>query len=160
MQIQSLLKPLAEFEAAIGDLYEWFAEVFATDHEAAFTFYRLATDERAHVSLIEYQRRLVRNNPAAFSEVSADLDELQELSSLATSVRNGPQPPSLEEAVALTFRLEGSAAEYHFRNAMRQANPDTARLLDGLGKADRVHVVALRDFAKGRGLPVPLESER
>src|SRR5271157_6218330 len=117
MNIQSLLKPLAEFEAAIGDLYKWFAEVFVADKEAAFTFYRLATEERAHVDLIEYQRRLVRSNPGAFSEVSVDLDEVKELSALAASGRSEPQPPSLKEAVALAFQLETSAAEYHFRTA-------------------------------------------
>jgi hypothetical protein len=107
--------------------------------------------------LIEYQRRLVRNNPGAFSEVSADLDEVQKLSALIASVRNGPRPPGLSEAVALAFQLEGSAAEYHFRNAMRQANPDAARLLDSLGKADRFHLSGLREFAKLRNLPQPPE---
>ena len=155
MDIQSLLKHLVEFESAIGGLYEWFSQIFAGDREAEFVFYRLALEERGHVDLIEFQRRLVRKNPGSFGEVTVDFQEIVRLTDRVRSVRRGDQPPTLDQAVALALELEGSAAEYHYRTAMREASPDAARLLDSLGKADQFHVTGLRDFAARRGLSSP-----
>ena len=157
MDIQSLFRHLSEFEAGIAELYEWFSQLFADDREVEFTFCRLATEERGHVDLIEYQRRLVRKNPAAFAGVTVDFQEIVELAGKIRALRAAQHPPTLDEAVRFAFELEGSAAEYHYRTAMRESNPDTARLLDSLGKADRLHLAGLREFAERRGLPLPPE---
>jgi len=155
VDVQSLLRHLSEFESGIGELYGWFSQVFAADPEAEFLFYRLALEERGHVDLIEFQRRLVRKNPGSFGDVAVDFQEIVRLSERVRATRSEDPPPTLEQAVTVAFELEGSAAEYHRRTAMREANPDAARLLDSLGKADQFHLAGLREFAQRRGLPFP-----
>jgi hypothetical protein len=155
VDILGLFRPLAEFEASVGELYERYSRVFAGDPEVALMFYRMAMEERGHVDLIEYQRRLVRKNPEQFSGVTADLDEIKALHLRVVEARVTEPPPALPAAVALAFGIETSAAEYHFRGAMRESNPATARLLESLGRADRLHTIGLQEFAQARGLELP-----
>jgi len=157
LDIQSLLKHLVEFETAIAGLYDWFSQAFVGDADAEFIFYRLAMEERGHVDLIEFQRRLVRKNPAAFPPVEVDFQEIVTLAETVHAARLAAQPPGIDEAVRLALRLERSAAEYHYRTAMRESNPEASRLLDSLGKADQFHVTGLREFAARRGIAIPSE---
>ena len=71
--IQSVLRHLEEFEKQMGKLYRCLNERFQEDEEAAFVFYRLNVDEKAHASLIQYQRRLVQQNPELFERIEFDL---------------------------------------------------------------------------------------
>jgi rubrerythrin len=155
LDIYSLYKPLAEFEAKVGDLYEWFSGLFKDDPEAAFAFFQLAAEERAHVAIIEYQRRLVRANAKDFGGVTVDLQPIEEATALVEKVRGAAEPPSLEEALRTALALETSAAEYHYKTAMKQSNASLARLLDALGTADRNHLGRLVAFAKQRGVEAP-----
>jgi len=155
MGIQALFKPLAEFEGKIAELYEWYSELFKADAEAAFVFFQLAAEERAHAKIIEYQRRMVRNSPAEFADVAIDLKPVEEALVAIAALRNPPRPPSLEEALRAALTLETSATEYHYRTAMKQASAGTARLLDALGTAERHHLGKLVDFAKKRGVEQP-----
>jgi len=155
MDIQTLFKPLAEFEGKLAELYEWYSELFRLDAEAASLFFQLAVEEHSHVTRIEYQRRLVRMSPMDFADVSLDLKPVEEGLATIATLRNAPQPPSLEEALRAALTIEASAAECHFKAAMKQANSGAARLLDALGTADRDHLGKLVDFAKKRGVEQP-----
>jgi rubrerythrin len=152
MDIQALFKPLGEFEAKVAELYEWYSTLFSDDAEAAFVFFQLAAEEHAHVKIIEYQRRLVRNSPKDFADVSLDLGPVEETLATVAKLRNASPSPSLEEALRAALTLETSAAEYHYKTAMKQANAGAARLLDALGTADRNHLGKLVQFAKKRGV--------
>ena len=155
MNIQTLFKPLTHFEGKIAELYEWYSELFEDDAEAAFVFIQLAAEEHGHLKMIEYQRRLVRKNPRNFADVSLDLKPVEDALVTLATLRNTPHPPSLEEALRAALMLETSAAEYHFKTAMKQANPNAARLLDALGTSDRDHLGKLVEFARKRGVEQP-----
>ncbi len=155
MDIQTLFKPLVEFEGKIAALYEWYSELFKDDAEAAFVFFQLAAEEHAHVKIIEYQRHLVRNSPKEFADVSLDLKPVEEALVTIATLQNPHRPPSLEEALRAALTLETSAAEYHYKTAMKQANAGAARLLDALGTADRNHLGKLIEFAEKRGVEQP-----
>lgn len=155
MDIQTLFKPLAEFEGKVAELYEWYSELFKADAEAAFVFFQLAAEEHAHVKIIEYQRRMVRNSPKEFADVTLDLKPVEEALATIATLRSAPRPPLLEDALRAALTLETSAAEYHYKTAMKQANAGAARLLDALGTADRTHLGKLVEFAKKRGVENP-----
>jgi rubrerythrin len=123
-------------------------------------FGRLALDERSHAGQVEYQRRLARQNPNHFARVDLDLAEIESTLAAVTRARQTEEPIDVAGAVRLALELESSAADYHFRTALAQVNPDVARLLEKLGRADRAHVERLLDLAQRRGLlgpdtPVP-----
>jgi hypothetical protein len=154
MKIMTLLKILREYEADLAGLYDWLANVSPGDLEAAAFFSQLSHEKREHVGLFDYQRRLVRSSPAAFGEVDAVVEPIQEARELAARIRSQSPPPSLAEAVVLAWHFETSAAEAHLRTAIRQANLEVARLLDSLGKADLSHSELVESFARSRGIAI------
>lgn len=151
MHVDRALRPLADFEKLLGELYAWLSESFAADPEAAGAFALLASEEAAHANLVEYQRRLVRQNPKAFGEVEMDLGDLLATRAQVERLRAG-EVPSLAEALQFAFTIETSAAEFHFRNVLRQANPEIGQLLDNLGKGDKRHLGRIMELASRHGI--------
>lgn len=152
MEYVQVLRPLEQLERRLADLYAWFGELFADDAEAAFVFHQMFLEERAHVNLIDYQRRLARGNPGVFGDVEVSLDKVEAGIARIDAVRSASPSPDLPAAIRFALELEASAANYHLRAALRQSSPDMARLMDSLGRADRQHVGALRRLAETRGL--------
>ncbi len=160
MDVQQILRPLQQFEEKLGELYSWLADVHAADLSAAAMFRRLALDEKSHAAQVEYQRRLARQNPRLFGQVELDLAEIYRVLDRILKIRADLTPPVVDDAVRIALELESSAADYHFRNVVAQLDPNMARLLGSLGRADRQHYETLLQFAQGRGLlgpdtPVP-----
>jgi rubrerythrin len=149
--IQSILRPLEELEAQMSKLYRWFHEKFREDEEASFVFYRMSLDEKAHVGLVQYQRRLARQNPTLFAKIHFDLEDLTATRALVDRALERGGDLRLEGAVKMGLELEGSAAEMHLRTASQQPNDSLARLVTSLGAADFQHVKLLKDFAVKRG---------
>jgi len=158
MDIQLALRPLEDLECRLSSFYEWLSTVFVGDAEAASLFYRLARDEKAHVALIQYERRMLRRSPRGIHlqmEVEAIFDLLKKIE----AVRKAPSPPSLGEAVRMALEIENSGAENHYKGAQGGLKDTLAQLLSNLGKEDARHYGALLKFAKGRGFPIPEEEK-
>ena len=160
MDIQQILRPLQQFEEKLGELYSWFAQVHAIDLEFAAVFNRLAMEEKSHAAQLDYHRRLARQNPKLFDRVDLDLAVVLAALERVEQVRSEPAPPTIAAAVGLALELESGAADYHFRNALAQLNPEVSRLLGSLGRGDQVHYQRLLELAQRRGLlgpdtPVP-----
>ena len=148
--IQNVLKPLEEFEGEMGKLYRWLHEKFRDDEEAAFVFYRLNLDEKAHASIIQYQRRLVRQNPKMFKKIGFDIEDLNRTRDGLARFMDRKRL-TLEEAIRFSVELEGSAAELHLRSALQQSVEGLSRLLGSLGSADRLHLELLKSLAAKKG---------
>jgi hypothetical protein len=155
MNILLLLRPVAELERELEELYAWIAGNLSDDPAAQALFNQLSGDEHAHLMLVEHQRRVARSNPNEFADVTADLAELGETRVLVGRIRTAPTPPSVTEALVLAIHIETSAAEAHRRGAMIQANPTLAGLLNSLGGGDRAHLSRLAAFAVERGITLP-----
>jgi|YNPBryunderm2012_1023409.scaffolds.fasta_scaffold09824_2 rubrerythrin len=152
MEIQTLLKPLEELEREMQALYEWLAETFAADREAARVFFRLAMDEKRHATMVEHLRRLARQNPQLFPAIDASLGEVARCLVECRALRGNGSPPSLRVAIQAAVDLENAAAESHYRQAIGAAVPEITQLLQALGEADRLHGAALTRLAAARGL--------
>lgn len=150
-EIQSVLRPLEQFERLMRDIYNELAEAFAEDAEAAALFSRLAFEEEAHLGQVQFLRRLVRQNGAHFGDVEIDpnvlLREVDELETALDAARRF----SLREALVIAIQFEGGVAELHARPAIAKANPEVARTLGDLRAADERHRNALNELARRRG---------
>ena len=152
MKIESAFRPLAEFEGALADLYSSWAEAMEakSDHDAAFVFFKMSTEERGHAALVEYQGRLMLDRGSFSREIEIDVDvDLSELQTALDQVRilKGRKSLSSAEAITMAMELERSAAETHFRSALRHADPGLKRLLDCLGSEDRMHFQRLTELS-------------
>lgn len=152
MHVEAVFRPLSDLEKSLADLYAQFAAAFDDDNEAAFTFVKMANEEKGHASLVDYQRRVVQKNPKLTGDVSVELGVIEEAIAEVRALREAPAPPSLADAVRTAYRLETSAAESHYRNSLKQSNPELERLLSCLGGEDRQHLERLVTFARNRGI--------
>lgn len=154
MNVHLVFKPLSDLERAAQRLYEQWAEAYEGDPEAALVFRRMAAEERTHVNLVEYQRKIVRGDPHVAQDVDVDLTVLEGEIARIGELAAAP-PASADEAILKALALESSAAETHYRNSLKAANPHLGRLLDSLINGDEQHVERLRKLAERRGLLPP-----
>ena len=152
MKIESAFRPLSELETALAELYGSWSETLQEDPEASFVFFKMSTEERGHAALVDYQRRFIERIPSAQREVDIDLTDIQ-VALDRVRILQRRSPSGRPEAIAIAMELENSAAESHFRSAVRQADPEVRRLLDCLGGEDRQHFSRLAELAlKGSDL--------
>lgn len=154
MIIDAALRKLGDLERSLADLYGWYAEAFASDPELAFVFFKMASEEKGHASLVEYQKRIVRGNAALSVDVEIDDAGIEAALSKVKELRSAATRPTVGDALRETILLEKSAAESHSRNALRQANPEIARLLDALGSEDKLHLARVEELARRRGIGI------
>lgn len=147
MNIATAFRPMADFESAAAELYGWFATLFADDSQARALFGRMALEEKAHLNLIDYQRRLLRSNPRLAMGIEIDVDAMALVLDRILEFRHQPNPPSLSDAVTLALEIERGAAEFHLRVSLGQGDTEFGRLLAQLGTADRGHIDRIEDFA-------------
>lgn len=150
-EIQSVLRPLEQFERLMQQIYNELADAFSDDTEAAGLFSKLAFEEGSHLGQVQFLRRLVRQNSKQFGDVEIDPDvlarEVEELEKALEAARRF----SLHEALVIAIQFEGGVAEVHARPAIAKANPDVARMLGDLHAADERHRKALIQLASSRG---------
>jgi rubrerythrin len=143
---------LEKFELKMAELYRVYSELYAMDAQAAALFYRMSLEEKNHVNVIAYQKRVVNQNPRLFGDVEMDVEEIQEEIARVEALAKVRVTPPVDEALRTALELENGAAERHFRLSAIQSNPEAAKHLMSLGTADKQHYEALKAFARGRGL--------
>lgn len=153
MIIDAVLRKLGDLERSVADLYGWYAEVLPDDSEVASAFFRMAGEEKRHASLVDYQKRMLQQDPKLSVDVPVDLAEIDAALAKARELRAAPHPTAAD-ALREALLLERSVAESHYRNALTQANPAVGRLLSALGGEDKVHVARLEELARRRGVEV------
>ena len=151
MNTIALFTTLENFETEVSRLYGRFAEVFATDNEAAIVFYRMHLEEKSHASLVRYQKRIAKQNPKLVRPAEVNVEILETTIKVVRSIRDSPVTPDLKSAVVRSYEIEMSAAESHYRNAIEHSCDGITHLLNGLCLGDKQHAVALREFGVGRG---------
>jgi rubrerythrin len=154
MKIEAAVRPLAELERSLAELYGSWAEAFeGGDREAAFVFFRMSSEEKGHAALIDYAKRFVQKDPKLGGEIDIDLSLIQGAINKVRVIRETGAIPSVHRAVEIALDLEASAAESHYLNALKQMNPEMERLLKCLGGEDQQHLGRLKEFAARRGFP-------
>jgi rubrerythrin len=155
MDVQRFFKVLIEIESRLAELYAWFSEAYAEDAEAAALFYRMSRDEKSHVALIQYERRLLRKEKDLSFKVELSPKELEDTACEVGKLLLLRSAPPMPEALALALRFENSAAENHMDGVEIQEAPGLSRLLKSLGKEDRRHYSDLVALARKRGIAAP-----
>jgi rubrerythrin len=150
MKIDAAFRPLTELERSLAELYGAWAEAYEGDREAAFVFFKMSSEEKGHAALIDYARRFVQKDPKLGGDVDIDLSLVQGMINKVRVLRENGAPPSVEKALEIALELESSAAESHYKSALKQVNPEMERLLRCLGGEDQAHLGRLKEFAVKR----------
>ncbi|MEJ2366769.1 MAG: hypothetical protein P8Z49_00090 [Acidobacteriota bacterium] len=150
---KTFFRQIEDIEKKMAKLYEAFSRRFANDSEASAFFYRMSSEEKSHATQVQYQRRVLRQNPSIHIGTKADAQAVRDLSSRIDRINI--EALSLEEALLLAIELEQSDAE---RNLSGQEHPHLGKLMSSMALQDKRHVEALETFAASRG--VSLEGSR
>jgi len=152
MRVPRILSKLCEVEDAMAVVYGWLQEWFASDKDAARLFSRLSLQERSHLSLITYARRMMRAAEMQSSEIDLYEEQFEQFSRLVKDFRQQHQSPSLAEALRFAHTMEHHAAESLHRAVATAVLPEMADLLNKLGSEDARHVAEIVAFAESRSI--------
>ena len=155
MVIDEVLRKLGRLESSLSELYAWYSEVFEKDPEIAFAFFKMSAEEKGHASLVDYQKRMAQPEAALDTDVPIDVAEIESALGAVKRLRAPATPPTVAEPLRETLLLERSAAECHYKNALKEANPKLAGLLHALGGEDRLHVARIEEIARRRCIVFP-----
>ncbi len=152
MEAEKALRLLGRLEKKVGELYDHFCEVFRSDEEAKALFEQLCLDEDSHNSVVQYQVRIVRQEPGAFGSVKVSEKEINSIMELIDRTISSERKLTLKQAVELSIKIEGTASESHYRTALSQSNPQLGELIRNLGVSDEEHSKKLMDFVVSQDL--------
>ncbi len=152
MEAEKALRLLGRLEKKIGELYEHFRDHFGSDEKARELFQQLCLDEDSHNSVVQYQMRIVRQEPGAFGHVEVSEKEINSIMKFIDKTISSGKKLTLKQAVELSVKIEGTASESHYRTALAQENPALGELIRNLGVSDEEHTKRLRDFIVSRNL--------
>lgn len=144
---------LRRFESHLADLYELYSSELAEDPEVSSLFARLALEERSHALEAGFQAHILEAEPRAFEGVNLDADELLVATAMVRSACSAAHGVHRDEALRRAVELESSAADYHRRMAVRQANRGFGEFLAHLGRDDADHRSRLMRYAERRLRP-------
>ena len=144
--ILTVLNTLEDLEIAMRDLYAWLSAHFTDDTCLSAFFRKLSSEEEAHAGTVRYQKRLVRQNPDSIDEVSADLEEIRELTEMVCQTISEKPNMTPQEALKLATNLESMDEERLYRKVILETLPELAPLIQNLTRNDESHVQDLENF--------------
>ncbi|MFB3851176.1 MAG: hypothetical protein ACE14Q_04530 [Acidobacteriota bacterium] len=141
MDIVAALNKMECIEKLASDLYKHYHSIFLDDAEASYFFYKMSIEEKGHRNLIQYVKRLVRQNPKLFSNVDVDYEHFDKLEKrLNEEIKRKPYP-SLSEAIGVTEEIEIVIGEAYIRNLPLAKNPILTDLYNSLGEKDHTEKI-------------------
>jgi hypothetical protein len=146
MRLLKVLYKLEMVEERMGELYWALHKKFEDNKKASQLFYKLYVEERNHVALVLYEKRVVWQNQDSFDDVEFDLEEidkfLREVEKTFQRIKN----ITVREAVEAALEFESGAAEKHLKKGTLLSNIRFSLFLESLGRSDEEHLSKLQKF--------------
>lgn len=148
MDIIKALIRIEKIEELAAELYKYYHTAFFKDKEAAYLFYGLYVEEKGHKNLVQYVKRLVRQNPKLFKDPDTDPEELDKILARLHSELGRKGRVTLKEALHVADELENGLCEGYLKYLPGAANSILLDLYGALG--DKSHVAKIAGFKKAR----------
>lgn len=146
--VMKILDNLEKIENSLRDIYAGLAETMADNPTFHQLFVQLSRDEETHAGQIRYQKRLVRQNPGDFQDVTVDLEGMDEVLQFFDHLLVNPPKGTSEELLRLTIDMESISQERMYRSVISESCPALKPLIDNLTRFDQDHLTRLQDFAR------------
>jgi len=154
VSVSVALDYLEEVETKLAELYAWLEERFVFDEDAWKLFNHVRHIEWSHANVVRFQKRLVMRDRGKFSNIDIDLYGVKRALALIEDIRGQDPPPDLNEVIGYLVELDKFACDRCYRNAITQANPGLATLMNNVTSDDMKIGKLVREFAKKRGIRV------
>jgi hypothetical protein len=152
MEIIGALNRMEEIEKKASELYRGYHAAFFHDEEAAYFFYKLYLEEKGHRNLVQYVKRLVRQNPKMFSGVDFTEEEFDKILSRLNEELSRKHQPSLMEAIEIAEEFEITLSEGYLKHLPLKHNSILLDLYNALGEKDhseKITAFKMKIGAKG-----------
>lgn len=133
----------------MAKLYKALYEKYPLNLKAATLFYKMYLEEKSHLNLVRYQKRVVWQNQSLFRDIDCrGGDCLESTSKEIKKILSMVNEMNLRECVEKAIELEKSAAESHLKGWTRHSNLKFGLFLENLAKDDIEHYSKLERFLK------------
>ena len=148
MDIIRALIRMEKIEEMAAELYKYYHLAFKVDKEASYVFYSMYIEEKGHMNLVHYVKRLVRQNPKNFENPALEPEDLDRILERLHSEIGKQGRFSLAEALHVTEELESGLCEGYLKYLLSANNDILSNLYGALG--DKSHVTKVSGFIKRR----------
>jgi hypothetical protein len=146
MRLLKVLYKLETVEERMGELYWALHRKFENNKKASQLFYKLYIEERNHVALVLYEKRIVWQNQDDFEDVEFDFEAIDAFIREIEKTFQRIRSITVREAVRAALQFESDAAEKHLGKGFAKSNLRFALFVESLGKCDEEHIAKIRKF--------------
>ncbi|MDA8414226.1 MAG: hypothetical protein M0023_10630 [Desulfobacteraceae bacterium] len=140
---QLLLEKCREIELLCKELYDYFAELYAGNNEAARLWIKTADEEQNHAEQFTMALRLFRRLPCLVTVDPQRVDSI--ISQLKTVIRKVKQdPPVLQDALCLAIKMENYLTELHLGCVALFVDKSLNDLFSAMMASDDEHIASLQ----------------
>jgi len=113
--VVNALEIIEKIELRAAALYKMWNDMFETDQEVGFLFYKLYLEEKAHASLARYCKKLVVANKKLFSR---EIESVPSLSIIDDMERLAKQERTARGALNAALEIELSVGENYSKSGL------------------------------------------
>jgi hypothetical protein len=141
---QDVLEACQSIKLMCAEIHHYFAEIFKDDRPTLLFWKRTAMEEENNAKEFALIAKLRRQN--VINSIRIDLVDAEialiYLRSLLEKMKN--TPPSPEEALKTSIRLEEKITSYHLGNIVEFADPSFQKLFEAAFLADQERIIIFR----------------
>jgi len=142
MEIVTALNRMEEIEMKAAELYKIYHAAFYHDKDAAYFFYKMHLEEKGHRNLVQYVKKLVRQNPKLFERLDCMHADFDKIARRLDKEIARKKPPALDEALDIAEEFEVTLCEGYLRNIPLKTNSILLDLYSSLGERDHTEKIA------------------
>jgi len=140
---QLLLEKCREVELLCKELYEYFAELYVDNNEAARLWKKTADEEQNHAEQFTMALRLFRGLPCLVTVDPQRVDSI--ISQLKTVIKKVKHdPPVLQDALCSAINLENYLTEFHLGCVALFVDKSLNDLFSAMMASDDEHIASLQ----------------
>ncbi|MBW4055643.1 MAG: hypothetical protein HIU83_09595 [Proteobacteria bacterium] len=140
---QIMLEKCREVELRCKELYEYFAELYSDNGDAAYLWNKTAMEEQNHADQFTLLLKLRKGLACMVTVNSAKLESLQtQMRTVLEKVK--ATPPKLADALYSAIKLEKHLAEFHLGCVVEFEENSHKRLFDAMMTSDQEHIASLQ----------------
>lgn len=148
MRFLSVLYKLEEIEEGMAKFYKSLCEKFNSNLKASTLFYTMYIEEKNHLNLIRYQKKIVWQNQNLFKDIEVNIEKIEIIVKKVKDALSSLNTMDLKESLNKALELEKEVAEGHLVKWTRDSNLKFAFFISELIKDDLKHYGKLDSYLK------------
>lgn len=140
---QILLEKCRQIELLCKDLYDYFAELYSDDENAALLWSKTAKEEENHAAQFTMALKLKKGMPCMVVVEAARVESvISQFRTVIAKVKTSP--PTLMDALLSSIKLEKYLSEFHVGCVVIFEDDSHRKLFNAMMASDNEHIASLQ----------------